>query len=198
MLPDFPVQKAKLMETISSYFQQKYDEYLGFFSTIPSYRNHEGDLWNMGSSDETVNETGYQDIKSGLSIHYDEVPTLTIEKIMDKIDVMAEDMAKQTSQGIIADINQAIEEGGTTINAEGEPFSKEMFLEMLDSIELYFDKTGELDPPAILMHPKMWDKIKDDVASWEQDPALDARHNEIIARKKEAWRDRESRRKLVD
>jgi hypothetical protein len=48
------------------------------------------------------------------------------------------------------------------------------------------------------MHPKMWETIKDDVTSWEQDPELDARYKEIIARKKEAWRARESRRKLVD
>ena len=62
MLPDFPVQKAKLMENLSHYFKQKHREYLGFFSTIPSHRNHEGDRWKIERDDETVSESGYQSV----------------------------------------------------------------------------------------------------------------------------------------
>ena len=198
MLPDFPVQKARLMENLTHYFEQKRREYLGFFSTFPSYRNHEGDSWKIEREDDTVSESSYHAIESVFTIDLNEVPKLTLEKIMQKLDVVAEDMARQVSQGIIADINQALEESGRTVNAKGKPFNKETFLEALDSIELNFDKAGELEPPAFLMHPKMWETIKDDVTSWEQDPELDARHKEVIARKKEEWRARESRRKLVD
>lgn len=198
MLPDFPVQKARLLEFWNRFFVQKHHEYLGYFSEFPSYSQHEGNRWIVEREDGTISESGYEPIEAGFSVHVDEVPNLTPEKIARKIDTAAQEMARQMVQGILEDIGHAVNESGRTADAGERPFTKELFLKGIDSIELSFDESGKPVMPTVIMHPKLWETIKDDVKIWEQDPEFKARFNQIIERKREAWRARESRRKLVD
>jgi hypothetical protein len=198
MLPDFPAQKDRLLRLWTDYLRQKEREYRGYFATIPSYSQHEGNRWGVERGNGTVSESGFKLVEAGVSVHVDEVPNLTPEKIAQKIDTTAQKMARQTVQGILEDINRAVHESGRAIDAEGRRFSKESFLEALDSIVLSFDENGNPTMPTVIMHPKLWETIKDDVRTWEQDPEFVARREQIIERKREAWRDRESRRKLVD
>ena len=46
--------------------------------------------------------------------------------------------------------------------------------------------------------PEMADVIRERFMEWIRDPEFRKRHEEIMRRKYEAWRDRESNRKLVD
>jgi hypothetical protein len=50
----------------------------------------------------------------------------------------------------------------------------------------------------MVLHPVMMETMKKLWAEWETDAAFMKRYNEIIAEKREEWRDRESRRKLVE
>lgn len=198
MLPDFPVQKARLLEFWNRYFAQKHNEYLGYFSECPSYSQHEGNRWAVEREDGTTSESGYESIEAGFPVRVDEVPNLTPEKIAQKIDIAAQEMARQMVQGILEDISHAVDESGRTVDAGERPFTKELFLKGLDSIEMGFDENGNPIMPKVMMHPKLWETIKDDIKTWEQDPEFTKRFNQIIERKREAWRARESRRKLVD
>jgi hypothetical protein len=198
MLPDFPTQKARLLRFWTAYLRRKEREYLGYFATAPSYTHHEGDRWTIQREDGTSSESTYREIEVEMSIATDEVPNLTPDRIAKKLDSVAEKLAKQMHQGIMEGLNQAIDQAGTGVDAKGSPLTKELFLEMLDRMLLPFDKDGNLIPPTIMMHPRMWETHKEEVKSWEQDPEFRARHEEIIERKREEWRDRESCRKLVD
>lgn len=198
MLPDFPVQKAKLSEFWNEYLRKKHYEYLGYFANIPSHRHYEGNRWHLEREDGTVSNSEYGLIEDEFSVHIDEVPSLTPEKIAQKLDKVAEEMARQMVRHIVEDISQAAEKVGNTVDAGGRRLTKETFLEALYKMLLSFDKQGNLKPPAILIHPKLWESIKNDVTTWEEDPEFVARHEEIIVRKREIWHDRESRRKLVD
>jgi hypothetical protein len=198
VIPDFPAEKAKLMKIWTKYLVQKHRELLGFFSTLPSYTHHEGDRWRLIRSDNASQESEYSEMGGEFSVRVDEVPDLTPDKIAEKIDRVAEDMARQVVQRILSDIEKSVDESGRSINAGGKEFTKDLFLQALDSIELSFEQSGELIPPSVIMPPNLWEARKEEIMEWEQDPEFVARRDEIINRKRDSWHARESRRKLVD
>ena len=168
------------------------------FSTVPSFAIHEGDRWKIERSDGTESEQPYEELSSKFIIDLSEVPSLTPEKIREKLDVVAEDAARQMSQGIFRELQKAADETGNTVNAKGKPISKEHFLELLEKIETDFGPNGEWLPPSIVMHPDAWKANEPKFKEWEQDKEFTARHEEMINKKREEWRAREALRKLVD
>ncbi len=198
MLPDFPKEKTLLAKFWNEYLEQKHLELLGVFSTIPSFAVHEGDRWKIERSDGTESEQLYENMSSGFTINLNEVPTLTPEKIKEKLDTVAEDGAKQMTEKILKELQKTVEETGNTVNASGQPLSKEHFLEMLEMIETEFDLNGEWQPPSIIMHPNAWKANEAKFREWEQDEDFTKRQSEIISKKREEWYAREALRKLVD
>jgi len=180
------------------YLEQKVREYLGPFAQSPHYTHQEGVSWEVTREDGTCTESGYQAIEAEFSVSADEISKLTPEKIRQKLDAVAQDMARQVRQNAFQKINEAIEESGTAIDAKGRPLSKELLLQALDSVDWGFTKDGDPIPPTLLMHPNFWETVKDDMAAWDKDEACSAQFERMIQRKREQWRDRESRRKLVD
>ena len=198
MLPDFPNEKALLEKFLNDYLANKHREYLGFFATIPSFTIHEGDRWKIERSDGTESEQTYKEMSSGFTIDLNELPYLTAEKIRAKLDAMAEDAARQMSQSIFREIQQTSEQVGNTVNAKGGPLTKELILEMLEKTESDFTPDGQWIPSSIVMHPDVWKANEAKFKEWDQDKEFTARHEEIINKKREAWRAREALRKLVD
>lgn len=198
MLPDFPKEKVLLQRFWNEYLVRKHQEFLGIFSTIPSYAIHEGDRWKIERSDGTESEQQYQEMSSGFTIDLNEVPDLTPEKIRAKLDAVAEDGARQMSQGIFRELQKAVEQTGNTVNAKGQPLTKEHLLELLEKIETEFGPNGEWVPPSIVMHPDFLKANEAKFKEWERDKEFTDRQTEIINKKREVWRAREALRKLVD
>ena len=69
--------------------------------------------------------------------------------------------------------------------------SQELALEMLERVEWA--------PKSVLLtHPVMAEALGKQWQEWEKDRDFMKRYNEVMTRKREQWRDRESHRKLVD
>lgn len=198
MLPDFPKEKKLLHKFWNEYLGHKHKELLGVFATIPSLASHEGDRWNIERPDGTESEQLYEEMSSLFTIDLSEVPTLTPEKIRAKLDTVAEDAARQMHQSIFREILKATKQVGNTVNAEGKPFTKELFLEMIEKVDMDFTPDGQLIPPSIIMPPEAWKANEAKFKEWEQDKEFTAKHEEIINKKREAWSAREALRKLVD
>ncbi len=198
MLPDFPTQKAVLQSRLVARFEQKVQERLGPFGKSPRYTNHEGDCWSLQGADGIPNERGYEALEVESVIALDEVPTLTLESACQRIDAAAEEMAAKATRKFLKELGETLESAGRTINAGGKGFTKELFLEALSSIEMSFDERGALVAPSLVVPSALATSIQANTEAWMSDPEFVARYDEIIARAREAWRDRESRRKLVD
>lgn len=198
MIPDFPKVKTELKEFWVRYLENKQKELLGFWSSLPSRIHHEGSAWVMKRVDGSIDHHDYTPIESIFTVDFNEAPHLTPERLREKLNKVAEDMARQLAQGFIGTLNETLEKTGQTKDAKGRPFSKELLLEMLEMVELDFDERGEPILPALVMAPQLYEKIKSDVPTWDQDPVFNAAHEAIIERKRTNWRDRESHRKLVD
>jgi hypothetical protein len=198
MLPDFPKEKALIVKFWNEYFVHKHQELLGFFATIPSFTVHEGDRWNIERTDGTHSEQLYEEISSGFTISFDEVPNLTFEKIKEKLDVVAEDAARQMTYTIIREIQDAVDKVGNTVNAMGQSITKEHFFEMLEKMDAEFDENDKWLPPSMIMSPDAWKANEEKFKDWEKDKEFTSRQSEIINKKREEWHAREALRKLVN
>jgi len=198
MIPDFPEVKERLMKALNNRLQRKHKEYLGIFSEVPGYAHHEGSIWAITNDEGIKREQDYKTISSELLINLEEIPDMVPSEILARVDKVAEDSARLMHAEILEEITKATDEAGTAIDAKGKPLDQDMFLSMLDRMDLEFDEKGELIPPAIVMHPKLWEAKGEELKSWEEDGDFIAKHRQLMHRKREEWRAREARRKLVD
>lgn len=198
MIPDFPEEKAKLMKALNDRFARKNRELLGYFAQIPAYAHHEGNKWAIASAGGDEREQEYKELGGEFALSVDEIPNMSPADILRLVDGVAEDSARQMHSEIMGEITRSVVESGRGIDAQGQPLDQEMFLQALESIDLSFKRDGTLEPPAIIMHPKLWEARKEEIESWESDPDFVARHELLLHRKREEWRAREARRKLVN
>jgi hypothetical protein len=195
MLPDYPEEKQKLLEIQTDYLNRKTNQLLGPFSQAEHFMHHEGNRWRIERSDGSISESEYNTIQGEFSVSVDEAPTLTPEKIKAKLDTIADQMASKMSKEMFATFAQAADEAGNSINAAGQPLTKDMFLEMISRIEIDFDKDGKPIMPTVFVPPGFDSSVLDE---WNKDPEMGKKHEEIMNKKKEDWNEREACRKLVD
>jgi hypothetical protein len=141
---------------------------------------------------------GFQEGRAEFSTRFEDVPALTGDKLDSKLDGIAEDMARQLAECLRQTLNTATREAGTAVDAHGAPVNKELYLEAMGRIEMNFDpKTGR---PTLVFwgHPKMAEAMQNSWQEWSQDWEFMRKYKDLLSRKYEDWRDRESRRKLVD
>lgn len=198
MIPDFPREKEKLMQYWNKYLVAKSQELSGFFGTLPAHTNHEGHRWAINRSDGTEDNQLYHHIEGLMTVEISEAPSLTPDKIREKLDKIADDVARQISQNMFAEMSRVTKETGNEVDAAGQPFSQDFFLQALEMMDLDFDENGNWNPPTIVMHPDLWEAKKEEMKSWERDGEFLSRQKTILEKKKEEWRDRENHRKLVD
>ena len=61
-----------------------------------------------------------------------------------------------------------------------------------------FDDEGRPNGMTVAVPPEIGKRVPDLLKQWESDPTCKQRFEELMAKKRESWRDRENRRKLVD
>jgi hypothetical protein len=199
MLPDFPNIKShldKLVERRLRYRAKMGDPAVAMIGQV---FQHEGDRMVYHTVEGTQKELDYKKAEASFSVSRDEVKSLTIDDIIQKIDAAAQQMSSQMARTIFAAIERTSKEAGTEVNAGGKPFSPEVLFEALEKISIDFDEeTGEPLMPSVFVSPEVANKIKDKLPEWENNEEYTKRHYEIMKRKYEEWNARESNRKLVD
>src|SRR4030042_2330459 len=105
MLPDFPKQKEMLNRFLEAYLDDRSCEYLGILSEAPRYRHYEGEKWSLRLENDIEDDSGYRELAGHLPVEMSEVPELSLYKVVEKIDEVAQDMARQQAQGMFAEID---------------------------------------------------------------------------------------------
>ena len=201
MLPDFPKFRrdlaARLMLKLHAMVQQKEP----LLAEIRSITQHEGDIMaydQLTAEGIRIVTQGFREVESSFFTRMEDVPTLVGERLDRKLEGIADDVARQLSEDFRQTLNKTIDEAGTAVDAGGAPFSKEVYLQGMEKIEMTFDpKTGRPElvfwagPQMVATMQKAWEE-------WKQDREFMRKYNELLSRKREDCRDRESRRKLVD
>lgn len=197
MLPDLPELKRELQCIIDQYLQRQVRARLGVFSDAPKHIIHEGERMRIIRANGTVEESNLQESKAEMAIQMEEIPTLTIKDRMERLDGMAEDMARQISDHLFGTLDATLEKAGQVVDAKGKPFDAEAFFEAIAAVDLEFDNSGQHHDLQLVIPPAMAERVQSVFNQIDTDPALKRRHEELIDRKFGQWRDRETARKLV-
>lgn len=140
----------------------------------------------------------YELASFGFELSREEMRSVDFPALLAKLDAMSEAMAKAQTQMMFARISTAVKAVGTEVETGGD-FQKKHLLEMMERMETDFDpETNQPINQVLVMHPDSAATLLPRMKEWEADPEFVARVKEITEQKREEWRARENRRKLVD
>lgn len=198
MLPDYPHVKRKAAAFLRRYLKDEIRRAAPFLKDVGSTIQHEGHEGTYEDVDGQERRIDYETITAGCEITHDEMRRGSLQAIMSKYKKMAEDLAGAQGKMMLTTVSEAAESVGNVVSAKDMPI-REALLEMQRKIQLDFDpRTGEPRHHTMVINPVTFEKIKDDLESLERDSEFLAELSEIKQKKWVDWRDRESRRRLVD
>lgn len=201
MLPDFPVPKSKAKQLIQEFFGKRLKLHLGFFAEIPKVPIHEGARWKFIRPDGTADESNMEPVKSRLEVSADEPKEPSAATILRYFDELAKNMAVQMSRRVFERVDQVTQESGQQYTLGGSDMSLEDFDRILEGMQLDFDDDGKPILPSLVTSPAFFEKLQGRAESLNAEaatPERQERREELIRKKKEEFRDRENRRRLVD
>ena len=196
MLPDFPEQKKRLADLYTRILREARAG-ASVVSQCTHTPVHEGKRDQIIREDGTQDPVDFRRLEATMEIHRDEFPSLTPAKLVERYRQLGQEMAREQMKVLIETLNRTCEESGQKVDGKGEPFTIELWMEMLEKMELPFGEDGELKESFCLIHPKMAERVKAEAERLEREPGLRRRYEELKARKRRLWLDREAARKLV-
>lgn len=197
MLPDFPKLKFDLLGCLKLFLESRMLEHLGPLSESRRVRYFEGQKRQMirrSGERETVEPF---DLGSTLTFKDDELPTLTLDNLLRRLDAAAKDMAGQMAKHAYESISEVADRVGNTIDAKQQKISAEMIVESLSKIYIEFDDHGRPQMPSFHCHPDQEKAVKVALEQLDESPSLRNQVKELMIVKKEEWRVREASRSLV-
>jgi hypothetical protein len=196
MLPDYPKVKDELRQFFSKWMREGMQRRLGHFSEIPRHQVFEGTAMSTVHSSGQEDLTPFKPYEVELQTTYEEVPKLTLPQILSRLDRMAQDMADPLARSVYKTVSDAADKVGTVVKP-AQRFTPQVIFEVLEKIEVPFDKEGNPELPSFHIHPDDVETLKESLQSLQNDPQLRSRYHEILQRKKDQWRVREAHRRLV-
>ena len=139
----------------------------------------------------------FRHAESEFKVSVDEIPTLTLDQLTAKMGKAVEDLARQQFEGAIAEVGRAVDRIGNTLNMGGEPLCEEHIFRALERIAIEFDEAGQPRMPTLMTGPLQGERVNEVLGRIESQPHLRRRFDQVLSRKREEWRARESCRKLV-
>lgn len=199
MLPDLPEVKSALRAKVLKFAVQRIPIIEPLLGEVGHIRQHEGRAAQMVRSDASTDELTYPRSEFGIPLSPEEMKSLDFEGLLEKLNGLAEQMAEAQARMMLAKVGESAKQVGNTVSAGGGELTPEHLFEVMDKVEWSFDpQTEEPTGMSFVMHPDTAAKIIPLVKEWEQNPVFKARHEQLLQRKREEWRARENRRKLVD
>lgn len=197
MLPDFPKIKRRFVETINSHLQNLVHQE-PFLSQIREEQHFEGNKISSKTENGELDQSGYKEISSKILINREDVIAKGPMAFVENIQNVVEEIKKKKAKFVFDNLKEITSKTGNVVNGKGQPFSFDIFMEMLNKISIAFDDQGNPDWPTLVVSPKMGAKLREKFPEWESNPDYKKRLVKLIKRKRKEWNDRESHRKLVD
>jgi hypothetical protein len=198
VLPDYPKVKADLAARLNEFVKKRVDHYLGPLRGIPQVRLFEGDGGRSLTREDGETETGEAvEMRAPLSVASDELPTLTMDALLSKLDEVAKEMARQMAESAYQAVSDAVEKVGNVVDAGGGTLTAELLLESLSAIHIEFRPDGTAQMPEMHIGQSQAEAVRLAIMELETKPKLKQKFAELMEAKWEEWRAREASRKLV-
>jgi hypothetical protein len=199
MLPDFPDLKRLVLENAYATMRKLVAERNPILADIKTYTQHEGRSMRYEQVGYGEKQEALQEHSIPIQITFEEVPTLMGDKLLAKMQELADAVGERQIKSLLAKHDEATQMTGNRIDAMGRPLDGPMLLELMRTMPVDFDADGNILPTTkFLTHPSMMPTYKAAIEEIENDPELQSRHRKSIAEQHNEWVDRENRRKLAD
>jgi hypothetical protein len=129
-----------------------------------------------------------------VSIKYVDLAEFSEDLVGTHLDNMAEQLARSMSEHFQQRMHEVTEKVGNVVDGQGQPFSEELLLDVMEKLEHNFGPDGSWQPPTMIVGPGMAEKI---AAAGEMSPEGNKRLKAILERKRDDHRRREAARILV-
>jgi hypothetical protein len=192
MLPDFPVTKKEIHKKVALAMEQMERAKAPMLSEIKSFVQHEGKVHSYDRIGAKPVSEGYEEIAIPVTIELTEIPELVGEKFNAKIEAIGDQLARKRMEMFYRKFTEVTQEIGNAFDAGGAPLTQDMCLAMMEKMDMEF---GPDERPTFRLHTTP--ELAKIYEAWQQDASFKARYEELLNRKRDAWRDRESNRKLV-
>ena len=195
-MPDFAKAKACATRHLLRTIEQQVPVAAPLLRGVAKFRQHEGRDTHLRREDNTETDMDGQELSIPITLNREEMRDMSV--VREKVMALARQIGEEQTQRMLKVVSDAADEVGNVVQADGE-LTQEKFLEIFRTVEMEFDpKTLQLLPGfQFVMHPETAAKVIPKIKEWEKDPEFNAKHERIMERKREEWRDREARRKLV-
>ena len=199
MLPDFTKAKARAERDLIRTIEKQVPMIAPLLKDVATVRQHEGQESHLTRADRSKTKTTPRLFQFPMEFSRDDLKRSDLSIVQQRLLELAQQIADAHTKRMIEVVNEAADEVGNVVHANGE-LTQDKLLEVFRKVEMDFDpKTMKLTSGhRFVMHPETAAKVIPKVQEWEQDPEFRAEYERIMATKREEWRAREARRKLVD
>ena len=154
------------------------------------YSEHKGPVRNI-AGDSPVDQ-GMFSVTGEAFISKESVRDGIIEEYTSFLFNISESQRKSLARGFFSNISQICDATGNSINAQKQPLSAEMIIELIEKIEFDFDDDGNPRFPTLVMPPAVIEQLK----SLSFTPEQDIRWKKIIEEKRARFNDNQRTRRL--
>ncbi|MBR7826632.1 hypothetical protein KDK95_09975 [Actinospica sp. MGRD01-02] len=196
-LPLYPQLKLKIEKLLDTQARAAARGQLGMFAPIPRSKQHEGNRLQYTTIDGAVKAAEYQRAAAACTIELADIPTMSLDDAVALARKRGEELGVQQAKFNFESFNQAVEEVGNSVQMNGQPLTVEAALQLFEKMQLPFDAAGRPLMPTWHTGPDLEASVADVLRQLNEDPAAQARLQEIVDRKREEWNAEQDRRKLV-
>lgn len=163
---------------------------------MPQSPVHEGHRLALIREDGTFDEMEWKKVEASETINPDEVENWTEQQIYAHYERLGARMAFQQKKMTLEEINKAVKSVGNEVSLNGPP-SADGILKLYEKIWIEFQDDGKHVPLTLVCSPEAKSQFEKAFQQLESDPEMRKRFEELMQRKRDDWRERESARKLV-
>jgi hypothetical protein len=195
MLPDYPNTKKHLQRQALQHLKKVRRQILLNIDEEPIL---EGDTASYTRSDGSQETMEFKGFESTVMVSDSELYSLSWPDVLKKYEELAVEMGNQAMGHLLEKVKDVTARSGRMVDVGGKLTPEKFISEMRDGIELAFNVDGTPVLPTIVAGDKVQDAIRGVLEKISQDKDLRLNFDAAIEAQRSRWRDRESRRKLVD
>lgn len=194
MLPTNPKLEVWRARLNQDRVRAKVRELAPMVGLVKSHIQFEGRQSAIQRETGELDETPITSASGEVSIKYVDLAEFSEDLVGTHLDNMAEQLARSMSEHFQQRMREVTEKVGNVVDGQGQPFSEELLLDVMEKLEHNFGPDGRWQPPTMIVGPGMAEKI---AAAGEMSPEGNKRLKAILERKRDDHRRREAARILV-
>lgn len=195
MLPDLPATREHVSKALREFFKRTARAQTGVWQKLDRHiADYECSGFEQHRFDGSVDLQDYKSVAGTIRLDLRDLKREGFAAVVRAYREAATEFGQRMAKLHWGRFDEIIEESGQSFDAGGKPLTPDLFLDLLENVDLDFDTEGNPCFPTFITTPSLLDTVRGWTITNEQQHEFE----QLVERKRLAWRDRESDRRLVD